>query len=83
MMKHGIQNPGLTLEAGKKYLTVKGLVVEIFEIKNNGATANVHGYIHRVSPTTGKVKREWTTWCLDGRHKFVWGWSNLDIVSLA
>lgn len=80
ILKHGIQKPNLTLQVGKKYKTVKGLTVEIFEVKDNGATCNCHGYIHRIT-ASGRIKREWNTWAIDGRNKFVWGWSNLDLVS--
>ncbi len=79
MNKHNFPK-SLTLKVGGKYKTANGKVVEIFEIKDNGATANCHGYLDRITPT-GKVKKIWYTWTITGSHKFVWGWSNLDLVS--
>lgn len=80
LLKHGIQQSNMVLAVGKKYKTANGLVVEIFEIKDNGATCNCHGYIYRKTPS-GRTRKEWNIWAIDGRNKFVWGWSKLDLVS--
>ena len=77
-IKHNF-NPSVTLQAGKIYHTVNGKTVEIFEVKDNGASLNCHGYLHRVLPT-GRVKKVWNIWGIDGRSKLVWGWSGLDII---
>ena len=77
-IKHNF-NPSVTLQAGKIYNTVNGKTVEIFEIKDNGASLNCHGYLHRITPS-GRTKKVWNIWGQDGRSKFVWGWSGLDII---
>jgi hypothetical protein len=63
-----------------RYLTRTGKVVEIFEIKENGATFNCHG--HLVVPYKGRVLRKWNTWANDGRHT-VFGNTSRDIVAVA
>lgn len=68
----------IKLQAGKRYKTRSGKVVDIFEVKENGATANCHGWLHRITKTR-RVKYIWNIWCDDGRFKFV-GESSLDIV---
>ena len=77
-IKHNY-NPSVTLQAGKTYQTVNGNTVEIFEIKDNGASLNCHGYLHKTIPS-GRIKKVWNIWGSDGRSKLVWGWSNLDII---
>ncbi len=88
--KHSFPMPAFKLQAGKSYLTANGRRVDIFEVKTlqqssrlvkqNGATCNCHGYVHRVMPS-GRIKKQWDVFAEDGRHKFVWGWSNWDIVA--
>ena len=78
--KHSFPKPAFKLQAGKSYLTANGRRVDIFEVKQNGATCNCHGYVHRVMPS-GRIKKQWDVFAEDGRHKFIWGWSNWDIVA--
>lgn len=78
-MKHTKPKPSFTLQVGQSYKTANNKTVEIFEIKDNGATCNVHGYVI-TKKANGKIARTWNTWAEDGRNAFVWGWSNLDIV---
>ena len=78
MLKHSFKKT-LKLKVGGKYRTANGKRVEIFEIKDNGATCNCHGYLDRITPT-GRIKKVWYTWTPEGSHKFLWGTSNLDLV---
>mgnify|MGYP003464341081 CR=1 FL=1 len=61
-----------------RYKTASGLVVNIFEIKANGATFNCHGYI-AVPRSRGRFKHEWNIWAEDGRFRAV-GKHRWDIV---
>lgn len=79
-MKHEFKTPQLQVQAGKSYLTANGMRVDIYEIKDNGAGAPCHGYLHRQTPS-GRIKKDWNIWCKNGSFKFCWGNSGLDIVS--
>jgi hypothetical protein len=63
-----------------RYLTRTGKIVEIFEIKDSGATFNCHGDL--LIPYKGRVLRKWNTWAADGRNT-VFGDQSRDIVGVA
>lgn len=50
-----------------RYVTRKGLIVEIYEIKTDGKSFwAAHGHELRVD-TLGRTRRHWNIWATDGR----------------
>jgi len=70
-------NSEIKLEVGCNYLTRGGTYVEIYEY-NPKSSACMRGYFHKHMPS-GRTKRVWSIWCMDGRHQFI-GESEYDII---
>lgn len=68
----------ILIDGPGEYLTQSGAKIEIFEVKETGASYPCHGYTSKPD-SLGRIRKSWKIWALDGRYGCFAG-SKMDIV---